>query len=114
MKQSYTNSLATVRADAEVSLEHLALMLRLNQTTLREMESGKQRPSLRVVAVYHLLFKAPYAILFADLCADVHADFTERSKNIITELKSTEPLKSKRMIQAISNLVNRLNTGYDD
>lgn len=114
MKHNYKNSLASVRADAEVSIENLSLILRLNQTTLREMESGKQRPSLKVITVYHQLFKAPYEILFADLCADVHADFTQRSENIIAELKSTEPLKSKRMIQAISNLVNRLKTSYDD
>jgi len=114
MKHHYTNSLAEVRANAEVSIKHLALLSSVNPTTLKDMESGKQRPSLKVIAMYHMLFKAPYKVLFADLCADVHTYLTERSENLSMMLKSSQSQKSKRTIHAITNIVNRLNKGYND
>nr|WP_321237223.1 hypothetical protein [uncultured Psychroserpens sp.] len=114
MKHLYTNSLAKVRADAEVSIENLSLISSIDQTTLKDMESGKQRPSLKVISMYHLLFKTPYEVLFANLCADTHSYLIERSENLIAMLKSSQSLKSKRIIQAISNLVNRLDTDLND
>ena len=110
MINTYPNSLAEVRARAEVDLEHLALVLNVNQSVLKDMESGKQRPTLRVIAIYHMLFRASYQELFKEVCADVNTLVIQRSENLIARLESSQSPKSRRMVQVVSNIVNRLAT----
>ena len=114
MKHQYKNNLAKFRTNAEVSIEILALISHLNQKSLRDMESGKQRPTLSVIAMYHLLFGASFKELFTELCADTHTYLIEHCENLIYELGKSSSPKSNRIIQALKYIVNMLNQDFND
>ena len=106
--------LAKVRAKANVRIQDLALALNLNPIDLVQMESGKQTPSLSVIAIYHLLFNAPFGSVFTNLYADMHTYLNERSTKLIEELESSSSPKSQQRVQAFKRIVKLLNTDIYD
>ncbi|MFY0629995.1 MAG: helix-turn-helix transcriptional regulator [Flavobacteriaceae bacterium] len=108
------NELAKVRAKANIRVQDLAMLLNMSPVTLVQMESGKQTPSLSVIAIYHLLFDASFDSVFANLYADMHTYLNERGEMLIAELESSQSTKSQRIIQAFSKIVKLLNKDHYD
>ena len=107
-----TNILADLREKAGVSLQDVAYLIGINQGHLQKIEMSGCDPSVTIILIYHMLFKARLEDMFADLYAHLHAQLLERSETLIANLERKQSPKSTYRIESISKIVNSLN--YDD
>lgn len=115
MTHNNSNLLAHVRNKAKVNVQDLALLVNMKEKSLLEMETGKRIPSPQVIAIYHILFKSPFHILFEDMYADLHSYIQKRSSKLISNLKMSKSSKSKSSMQRILRIVKLIDEeGYDE
>lgn len=115
MIHNNSSLLAHVRVKAKVNIQDLALLLNIKEQVLIEMETGKKMPSPQIIAIYHILFKSPFRILFEDMYADLHSYLQQRSSKLISNFKVSKSSKSKQSIQRILKIVKLLNDEvYDE
>lgn len=107
-----SNTLANLREAANVKLQDLAYLINVDQGHLQKIEDGDREPSVTVLIIYHVLFKAPLEDMFAELYAHLHALLLERSETLITNLERKQSPKSIYRIESINKIVNSLS--HDD
>ncbi|WP_419180990.1 helix-turn-helix domain-containing protein [Gilvibacter sediminis] len=109
-----TSKLAELRTQAGISLHDLAYLIKISPGHLQRIEDGHSEPSVRVVSVYHMLFRAPFEIMLTDLYAHLFAQLLEQSQGLIADLKKRQSPKSTYRIESLQKIVNSLNqTDYE-
>lgn len=103
------NTLANLRTAAKIKLQDLAYLIGVDQNHLKKIEMGNLDPSVTIILIYHMLFRAGLEDMFADLYAHLHAQLLERSDSLIANLNKRQSPKSLYRINAISKIVNSLN-----
>jgi len=107
-----TNTLATFREKAGMSLQDVAYVINVDQIHLQKVEDGDRPASVTIILIYHMLFRAPLEDMYAELYAHLHAKLLERSETLIANLKRKQSPKSTYRIESISKIVNSLS--HDD
>lgn len=105
---SKNNTLADLRRAAGVSLKDLAYLIHVDAAHLHKVEVGQRRPSLAIILTYHMLFRAPFEVMFADLYAHLHAQLLDRSQRLIENLERLRSPKSSDRIKSLQKLVKPL------
>lgn len=102
------NYLADLRTTAGIQLQDLAYLIGIDQGHLQKVEMGDRDPSVTIISVYHMLFKARLEDMFADLYANLHSQLLERSETLIANLERKQSPKSIHRLTAVSKIVNSL------
>ena len=106
------NLLADLRTAAGIQLRDLAYLVGIDQGQLQKMEESGRDPSVKIILIYHMLFKARLEDMCAELYAHLHAQLLERSETLITNLERQQSPKSIHRIKSISKIVNSLDQDY--
>lgn len=93
---------------ASIHLNDMAYLLEIDPLSLSEMERGIKDPSLKVILLYHMLFKESLDTLFEEEYANLNAEVIQRSKLLIARVKREHPSKSKLSIKYIERIVKSL------
>jgi len=107
--KKYTNSLASYRKAANISLHDVAYLINIDSGNLSSIEKGIRRPSSRIILLYHILFDTPVIKLLEDEFRYLKQLIVKRSEKLIEQLKVEQPPKSINRVQFISEFVNNLN-----
>ena len=102
------NTLADLRTAAGIQLQDLAYLIGIDQGHLQKIEMSGRDPSITIILIYHMLFKARLEDMFADLYAHLHAQLLGRSETLIANLERKQSPKSNHRIESISKIVNSL------
>lgn len=104
-----TSTLAELRTAAGISLHDLAYLIKISPGHLQKIEDGLSEPSVTVVLIYHMLFRAPFEVMLTDLYAHLFAQLLEQSQRLIADLKKRQSPKSTYRIESLQKIVNSLN-----
>ena len=102
------NPLADLRTKAGIQLQDLAYLINTDPRHLQKIEENDRDPSVTIILLYHMLFKARLEDMFAELYAHLHAQLLERSNTLIANLERKQSPKSTHRIKSISKIVNSL------
>tara|TARA_R110002072_G_scaffold7503_2_gene40940 strand:+ start:735348 stop:735698 length:351 start_codon:yes stop_codon:yes gene_type:complete len=106
------NTLADLRTAAGIQLQDLAYLIGIDHGHLQKIEIGDRDPSVTVILLYHMLFKARLEDMFADLYANLHAQLFERSETLIAKLERKQSPKSIHRLESITKIVNSLDQDH--
>lgn len=102
------NTLAEIRTAAGIQLQDLAYLIGIDHGHLQKIEEYDRDPSVTIILIYHMLFKARLEDMFTDLYAHLYAQLLERSEKLIADLERKQSPKSNYRIESINKIVNSL------
>lgn len=104
------NQLASLRTQANISLNDVAYLMNIDTGNLSKIEKGIRKPNVRVILLYHILFDAPLIQLFTEEFKTLKNLIKRQSQKLITQLEIEQPPKSNNRIQYIQEFIKSLNS----